>query len=129
MSTDASDEWVALGTRLRSAREYLALSQHDVTVSTGIPRSAISDIERGQRKVDSLELRKLAKLYRRPVSALLAEETDDSDARTDAGTHTALARAVRDLTGDDQEELVRFAEFLRYQSRLGGRNASTGGAS
>jgi len=127
VSADTSEEWVALGTRLRSAREYLALSQHDVTVSTGIPRSAISDIERGQRKVDSLELRKLAKLYRRPVSALLAEELD-GDASTDGGDLSALARAVRGLTGEDQEELVRFAEFLRFQSRPGSRSASSGGA-
>jgi transcriptional regulator with XRE-family HTH domain len=64
---DASEEWRTLGARLKGIREYLNLSQHDVAVATGIPRSAISDIERGNRKVDSLELRKFSRLYRYPV--------------------------------------------------------------
>lgn len=113
MSEDPSTEWRRLGERLRQAREYLSLSQQDVAANTGIPRSAISDIERGQRKVDSLELRKLAKVYRVPVSTLL-----DNDADDDAGQNvSALARAVEGLTDTDRNEVVRFAEFLRFQSR------------
>jgi transcriptional regulator with XRE-family HTH domain len=123
----AKREWVELGARLRHAREYLSLSQQDVAASTGIPRSAISDIERGQRKVDSLELRKLAKVYRRPVSSLLGDEV--AEAAADAGKDgvdesasdsvVALARAVQGLTEQDKAEVVRFAEFLRFQA--GGR--------
>ena len=61
---EADPTWGEIGTRLREIREYLSLSQQVVASSTGIARSAISDIERGVRKVDSLELRKLARLYR-----------------------------------------------------------------
>ena len=127
MSSEASQEWIKLGIRLREAREYLALSQQDVTASTGIPRSAISDIERGQRKVDSLELRKLAKVYRRPVSTLIGEDVvTDNSGVSNVGGVTALARAVQGLTETDQAEVVRFAEFLRFQARSGGRRSATG---
>jgi transcriptional regulator with XRE-family HTH domain len=98
-----------LATRLREAREYLNLSQQFVADKTGIPRSAVSDIERGMRKVDSLELRKLARLYMYPVGYFLGEEEADDDVRT-------LARAVTDLTEDDRAEVVRFAQFLRYSA-------------
>lgn len=111
MSGDSSSGWLELGTRLREVREYLNLSQQDVSSATGIARSAISDIERGQRKVDSLELRKFSKLYRYPVGYLLGEEGSDVE---DA---TALARAVTDLTEADRQEVLRFAEFLRFSSQ------------
>ena len=117
MNEDPSVEWRRLGGRLRGAREYLSLSQQDVAASTGIPRSAISDIERGQRKVDSLELRKLAKVYRRPVSGLLNNDAED-DADDAGQSVSALARAVEGLTDTDRDEVVRFAEFLRYQAHV-----------
>lgn len=98
-----------LATRLREVREYLGLSQQYVADKTGIARSAVSDIERGMRKVDSLELRKLARLYMYPVGYFLGEEEVDEEVR-------ALARAVTDLTEDDRAEVVRFAQFLRYSA-------------
>jgi transcriptional regulator with XRE-family HTH domain len=98
-----------LATRLREAREYLNLSQQFVADKTGIPRSAVSDIEHGRRKVDSLELRKLARLYMYPVGYFLGEEELGDDVRT-------LARAVTDLTENDRAEVVRFAKFLRYSA-------------
>jgi transcriptional regulator with XRE-family HTH domain len=98
-----------LATKLREVREYLGLSQQYVADKTGIARSAVSDIERGMRKVDSLELRKLARLYMYPVGHFLGEEEADEEVR-------ALARAVTDLTEDDRAEVVRFAQFLRYSA-------------
>jgi transcriptional regulator with XRE-family HTH domain len=98
-----------LAKRLRGVREYLNLSQQFVADKTGIPRSAVSDIERGARKVDSLELRKLARLYMYPVGYFLGDEEAGDDVR-------ALARAVTDLTEGDRAEVVRFAQFLRYSA-------------
>ncbi|TQL97713.1 helix-turn-helix protein [Actinoallomurus bryophytorum] len=98
-----------LGARLRNVREYLNLSQQYVADRTGIPRSAISDIERGVRKLDSLELRKLSRLYMHPVGYLLGEDDTGEDVH-------ALARAVTDLTDDDRAEVVRFAQYLRFSA-------------
>ena len=103
-----SSEWLALGTRLRDVREYLGLSQQAVATATGIPRTAISDIERGERKVDSLEIRKFARTYHYPVGYLLGEQSEPAE------TTTALARAVDDLTDEDRAELLKFAQFLRF---------------
>lgn len=101
-----------LGERLRSARDYLGMSQQYVSEMTGIPRSAVSDIERGARRVDSLELKKLARLYTRPVSYFLAKEED-----ADLGEHAlaGLPRALVGLTDGDWEEVLSFAEFLKFR--------------
>jgi transcriptional regulator with XRE-family HTH domain len=103
-------EWQRLGSRLKGAREYLGFSQQYVAQKTGIPRSAVSDIERGERKVDSLELRKFARLYRYSVAYLLGEEPGpDSPVQ-------ALARRMSDLTEQDLNEVAKFAEFLRFSA-------------
>lgn len=103
-------EGALLARRFREVREYLGFSQQLVADRTGIPRSAISDIERGARKVDSLELKKLARLYRRPAGYFLDERSDATP-----GDHAiaGLARALTQLTEGDRDAVVRFAEYLR----------------
>ena len=103
-------EWVDVGRRLKQVREYLSLSQQVVAQTTGVPRSAISDIERGQRKVDSLELRKFARLYSYPVGYFLGEDGPADESLL------ALARAVVGLTEQDKDEVIRFAQFLRFSA-------------
>lgn len=106
------DEQEQLGRRLKELREYLGLSQQLVTDSTGIPRSAVSEIERGNRRVDSLELRKLAKVYRTTVSRLLGEEPGHTPA------YEALGRAIAGMSEHDQAEVLRFAEYLSLRASV-----------
>jgi len=106
-----SDDAEGLAARLRDAREYLNLSQQFVADQTGLPRSAISDIERGVRRVDSLELKRLAALYRMAPSYFLGE--DDSEVAGSDPTSAALARATREMGEPEKQQLLKFAEFLR----------------
>ncbi|WP_204808751.1 helix-turn-helix domain-containing protein [Mycobacterium riyadhense] len=108
-SSDEEFDQQTLAARLREVREYLGLSQQYVASATGIARPAMSEIERGNRKVDSLELRKLARLYRYPVSYFLGVEDPSS------GISSALGRVLVDLTSGDHDEVLRFAEFLQFQ--------------
>jgi transcriptional regulator with XRE-family HTH domain len=111
-----------LARRLREAREFVNLPQAFVADQTGIPRSAISDIERGTRRVESLELKRLAELYRMPVDYLLGNDPNTELAGA-AGDRTveALARAASEMGSEEKEQVLRFALFLRnYQPRGGG---------
>lgn len=100
----------ALTQRLREAREYLNLSQQFVADQTGLARSAVSDIERGIRRVDSLELKRLAALYRLPPAHFLGETEEFAGSDP---TSAALARATKDMGEPDKQQLLRFAQFLR----------------
>jgi transcriptional regulator with XRE-family HTH domain len=97
----------ALARRLRESREYLGLSQETVADQLGVPRASVSAMEAGKRKVSSMELRDLARLYRTSVEQLLGEEPEQDPV---AG---ALYRTARNLTHEDREQVLRFAEFLR----------------
>src|SRR3954470_4997687 len=105
--SDVKDEdRKALGERLREAREYLGFSQDQVPTFLGVSRSALSLIETGQRKVDALELKKLAGLYKRPVGQFTGETAEETSFGADV---KHLASKVSELSPDDREELARFA--------------------
>ena len=113
-SSDADRK--VLGERLKQAREYVGLKQEDVAKKLGIPRSALSNIEAGTRKVDAIELAQLAKLYQRPVAWFTGE--DPSIASNKIAKEVAhVARAAAALSQQDREELARFADFLRSRAR------------
>jgi len=56
--------------RLRRARSEAGLTQREVCTKMGKTTSFISKCELGERRLDYVELRKLAKIYRKPVSFL-----------------------------------------------------------
>jgi transcriptional regulator with XRE-family HTH domain len=95
--------------RLREAREYVGLSQDDVAGALGISRPAVTNIESGTRKVEAVELDKLARLYGRPVQFFLT-----GDEAAAGGPRVAfLARTLNGLSDNDLQEVARFAEFLK----------------
>lgn len=114
------EEQIALGARLREAREYIGLLQEDVATALGIPRTSVHALEAGKRKVTGLELRRLGRLYRRPVGWLLGEEDIELE---DA---EPLFRAAAALSEEDREQVLRFAEFLAAAGKpgAGGRRAA-----
>lgn len=67
---------IELGERLRKSREEQGLSQQAAAEALGVPRTAVTQMEAGNRSVSTLELTKLAKLYRRPVSHFFEETVD-----------------------------------------------------
>lgn len=66
-----------LGSRLRKIRELSGLSQEAVAYELELPRTALTNIENGNRKVSILELTKLAEIYNCPPSSFL-EESEQS---------------------------------------------------
>lgn len=104
-----------LGDRLRVAREYVGLKQDEVARHLSIPRSALSNIEAGTRKVDALELSRMAKLYQRPVSWFTSGEVDPKEELPEEIAH--VARAAASLSPQDRQELARFADFLKSRAQ------------
>lgn len=104
----------SLGARLREARLYRGFSQEEVAKYVGVSRSSISLMESGSRKVDTLELQKFAELYASRIDDLVYDEPPPAG---DTKGITMVARAAAKLSPSDQEEVLRFAEFL--QARKG----------
>lgn len=105
----------AMGERLKEAREYLGFSQEEVAKYLGIQRTALSNIETGQRKLEALELTKLAALYKRPTSFFTGKQSETESFAPDV---EHLARKVAELSYQDRAELSRFADFLKSRDQV-----------
>lgn len=91
--------------RLREARVYLGFSQDDVANATGWHVDRIITLEDGTGgPATGLELRKLSRLYRRPVAWLCGETTFQPGPE--------MLHQVENLTDGDREAILDFAEFL-----------------
>jgi transcriptional regulator with XRE-family HTH domain len=108
------EERKRLGVRLREARKYLGLKQEDVAAYLKIQRTALGDIESGQRRVEAIELTKLAKLYKQSVSYFTGEDAAAAALPADVAY---LAREAANLSDQDREELSKFVQYLRSRSQ------------
>ncbi len=68
-----------LGQKLRQAREQCGRSQQGVADHLNLPRTAITQIEAGNRLVSTFELVQLAKLYHYSPAYFLEDEHENSD--------------------------------------------------
>lgn len=115
-----AEEQAKIGARLKRAREYVGLLQEEVAAALGIPRASVSALESGKRRVTGLEVRRLARIYRKPVGWLLGDEDIElSEAEP-------LFRATESLSARDREQVLRFAEFLAAAGRPAGSRPVSG---
>ena len=82
-----------LARRLRSARKACHITQVKAARALGISRSAVSQMETGQRGVSGLELHQLAQLYQRDVRDFLENRFEETN------PVTAIFRAHPELRG------------------------------
>lgn len=124
-------DYAELGRRIRLAREEALLSQDAVAQYLGLPRSAVSLIEGGKRKVDSLELQKFSRLVRKSVLFFLDEESglvetsdvsasasgSDVGASDDPTQILFSANQAVDIS-QDRDQIERFRLFYRNFAHL-----------
>lgn len=59
--------WSELGARLAEARKSARLSQAELAAAVDLERTAVTKVEAGERKLDSLELARIARVLHRPI--------------------------------------------------------------
>lgn len=64
-------EYAVFVDRLKKARIESGLTQAEVAKKLGRPQSHISNVESGQQRVDVIELKRFAKIYRKDTSYFL----------------------------------------------------------
>ena len=64
---------MTLASRLKDARSIANLTQEQVAQALELPRTAVVQLEAGNRAVSTLEFAKLAQLYARPISSFFED--------------------------------------------------------
>lgn len=63
-----------LGEKIKSLREEKDVSQEQLSKAIGLSRVAVSEVERGNRGVDSVELVKIASFFNVSIDAILSDD-------------------------------------------------------
>ncbi|HOP60580.1 MAG TPA: ImmA/IrrE family metallo-endopeptidase [Candidatus Saccharicenans sp.] len=114
-----------LARRLKEAREKARFTQDQVASALGLVRPVIAQIEAGKRKVSSLELAALARLYGRPIHSFFEEAFE-------AEGISYILRAVPEVRSDHQiqEGMNRGLEIINaildLEKKLGVNRLSSG---
>lgn len=114
----------ALGPKLRQCRNLKALTLRDVEKKTGISNGYLNQLEQGKVKGPSPHiLHKLAKCYKVPYEDLLTLAGYIVPARQNP-RKKAMGVAyslLGDLTADEEEELLKYLEFIRQKKKAKNR--------
>jgi transcriptional regulator with XRE-family HTH domain len=106
-----------LAAKIAEARERAGVSQVEVAGRLKLPRSAVSKMENGEQRIESLVLAAMARLYGVQVASLLA---DEGEAEIDRGglPAEALLRSAGDATPGDRAVLDEFLGMCRDYADL-----------
>ena len=105
-----------LGRRLRNGRRASHVTQAEAAEALGVARSAISQVESGNRNISGLELHRLAHLYGRDIREFLQEDFSET------APITALFRSQPGLSlgVPAKESLVLCTRLQRHIATLRG---------
>lgn len=95
-----------IGTRLQKLRQALCLSQEYLAQQLNISQAAVSQIERGKRKVTSRELAVLSRIYGISANELLAGRESEPPIQV-------FTKKFAELDEVDQQEVFSLLEFKR----------------
>ncbi len=96
-----------LAARLKAARAASGLTQEQAATALGVPRTAVVQLEAGNRAVSTLELAKLAAIYSRPIASFF----DESPISQEEDVLVALFRAAESVT-DHPEWQTAISRYL-----------------
>lgn len=94
-----------LASKCREAREYLGFTVEQVATALGWEPAVLERIEAGSTVITGEQVRKLSRIYKRPVEWLMGEF------KFEPGTD--LMRRVKNLSEHDRDAVLEFAEFLQ----------------
>jgi len=99
--------WVEFGKRVAQARKAAGFTQSDLASSVGLERTAVTKIESGTRRIDSLELARISDVLRRSVSWFLVTPSPAVVSRRTAREGVELeADVVLESLASNVEQLV-----------------------
>jgi len=113
--------------RIAKARERAGVSQVEVAEGLGLPRSAISKMENGEQRIESLVLAAMARLYGVPVASLITDGGEDGVAAPEGLPAEALLRSAGDVAPEDRRMLDEFLGMCQDYADLRQRFEGAGG--
>lgn len=110
--TATNETHLKLGKKIKAFRERVGFNQQALAQSLGVLRPTISQIERGERKVNADELMKLAKVLNISIENLLGVENEPEVFLQEDREKKEMKAEIR--INVPQKNLKKFKEVLLY---------------
>lgn len=112
-----------IGLKIQIAREEKGLSQEQLARALGCSQPALSNYEKGKRRLYLSHLEKLSDVLEKPPEYFmensdLSRPTPPPDAAGDPLVDE-LVRSIKDLHHNDLEELFTYVKYLKWRTKGG----------
>lgn len=104
-----------LGVKIQLIREERKISQEQLAQAIGCSQSALSNYEKGKRRIYLSQLEKLAEVLQKPMSYFVEgfEEEKQESASGDV-KETLRLKIINDLYSLSEEEIGGVDQFIQY---------------
>lgn len=112
-----------IGLKIQIAREEKGLSQEQLARALGCSQPALSNYEKGKRRLYLSHLEKLSEVLEKPPEYFMENLPQASPAADAAGDPRIdeLVQYIRVLSENDLDELLTYAKYLRWRTKGGNR--------
>lgn len=110
---------INIGNRIKNRRKELGLTQTDIYQECGIASGALSQIENGNRTPSAIAFYRLSQVLHCNMEWLITGNTTTSQDLIISESEEKLLNTYRELTQDDQEELLAILQikFQKIQNK------------
>lgn len=110
-----------IGLKIQIAREEKGLSQEQLARALGCSQPALSNYEKGKRRLYLSHLEKLSEILEKPLEYFMENNTlppmsHESAPAGDQHLHQLLEN-IRELNDTELEELYNYVQFLKWKTK------------
>lgn len=111
-----------IGLRIQLAREEKEMSQEQLARAMGCSQSALSNYEKGKRRLYLSQLEKLAGILEKPMDYFMESwSPKENHSSSSENFDTKIVKIVRDLHQLSEEQLEELSKYIHYLKWKGNR--------
>jgi len=103
-----------IGIKIQQAREEKGLSQEQLARLMGCSQSALSNYEKGKRRLYLPQLEQLAEVLSKPIDYFMESKSSENIIPVGDGDDTEILRLLNEIYTLSSEERQRVSEYIRF---------------
>ncbi|MGE5423174.1 MAG: helix-turn-helix domain-containing protein [Ignavibacteriales bacterium] len=103
-----------IGIKIQQAREEKGMSQEHLARLMGCSQSALSNYEKGKRRLYLPQLEQLAEVLSKPIDYFMESKPSESVPPTGSADDTEIVRLLNEIYGLNLEERQRVSDYIKF---------------
>jgi len=114
-----------IGIKIQQARESRGLSQKQLARKVGCSQSALSNYEKGKRRLYLSQLEAIAEALNMPIDDFMETKTNDDIPPIVEGADKEVLKLLHDiyaLTSQERQSVIDYITYIRWRRNKEGEN-------